>query len=353
MPSPTDAVRASVFVRLSPETTFRLFTTRIDSWWRRGPRFRRSAGSARPAGSEAAAGLIHLEPGIGGRLFESWSGEQGEVVAEVGRVLLWDAPRALSFSWRGANFEPQQQTLVEVLFEPQGEGTRVSVCHRGWDGLPPDAPVRHGQHSAAFLRTMGLWWGDLLLSLRALGHAGAAGPAAVAAAAAPATLRVATREDVAGIQYVRHAVQENRLSSRVIGDAEVRAYLEQHGRGWVVVQGDASAPGGGEVVGFAIADARDGSLWALFVDPAHEGRGHGSRLHDTMVQWLFAQGLPRLQLGTGEHTRAQAFYARRGWREQGPRTGGEVAMVLEAPGLAPTIRGDDEPPDLPGSRPAD
>lgn len=177
--SATDAVRASVVVRLPPMQAFRLFTTRIDAWWRRGPQFRRAA----------ASGLIHLEPGVGGRLFESWDTDGGEVVAEVGRVLRWEPPRALEFTWRGANFEPHQQTWVEVCFEPHGGGTQVTVVHRGWDGLPPDAPVRHGQASEAFLRGLGLWWAGLLVSLRVLGATDATNATnATDAAAGPPTI---------------------------------------------------------------------------------------------------------------------------------------------------------------------
>ena len=98
-----------------------------------------------------------------------------------------------------------------------------------------------------------------------------------------AILRPATRADVAGMQRVRHAVKENRLVSRVIADAQVVDAIERTGRGWVVeVEG--------EVVAFAIGNAVDGSVWALFVDPLHEGRGHGRRLHDIMVEWLYSRG---------------------------------------------------------------
>ena len=45
-----------------------------------------------------------------------------------------------------------------------------------------------------------------------------------------------------------------------------------------------------------------------------EGRGHGSRLHDTMVEWLWTHGLGTLWLSTGADTKARGFYERRGWR---------------------------------------
>lgn len=125
-----------------------------------------------------------------------------------------------------------------------------------------------------------------------------------------------------GIQRVRHSVRENVLASCVITDGEVVEYLERHGRGWVVVD-DA-----GEVIAFAVGDARDGNIWALFVDPAHEGRGHGRRLHDAMVEWLWSTGLERLWLCTEPRTRAQRFYERAGWVNRGAMPGGEVRFEL-------------------------
>ena len=94
-------------------------------------------------------------------------------------------------------------------------------------------------------------------------------------------LRQAVAGDVAGMQRVRRAVRENRLVSTVIRDEDVLDAIERTGRGWVVEEG-------GEVVGFAIGNA-NGNIWALFVDPDHEGRGHGRRLHDTMTDWLRAR----------------------------------------------------------------
>ncbi len=140
---------------------------------------------------------------------------------------------------------------------------------------------------------------------------------------ATATLRVAERADVPGIQRVRHAVRENRLTSRMIGDGEVVEYLERRGRGWVVeVEGN--------VVAFAIGDAETGNIWALFVDPAHERQGHGRRLHDAMVAWLWSRGLTRLFLSTEPGTRAQGFYERSGWRSCGLLPSGEMAFEREA-----------------------
>jgi len=120
-------------------------------------------------------------------------------------------------------------------------------------------------------------------------------------------LRQATRDDTAEIWRVRYAVTENTLTPGRISDAELHAYLEDHGRGWVVELEP------GRIAGFSIGDARNGHIWAMFVDPPLHGRGYGRLLHDVMVDWLFAQGHERLDLGTQPGSRAEAFYLRAGW----------------------------------------
>jgi len=124
-------------------------------------------------------------------------------------------------------------------------------------------------------------------------------------------LRQATRADTAELWRVRYAVTENRLTPGRISDAELHAYLEDYGRGWVVELEP------GRIAGFSIGDARDGNIWAMFVDPPLHGQGYGRQLHDVMVEWLFAQGLARLNLGTQPDSRAEAFYRRAGWRPTG------------------------------------
>lgn len=101
-----------------------------------------------------------------------------------------------------------------------------------------------------------------------------------------AILRLAARSDLPDLFRVRHAVSENRLSSLTIPDDRVVEPLETTGRGWVVEVD-------GVIVAFAIGDALTGSIWALFVDPPHRGHGYGRRLHDVVVEWLWAQGHER------------------------------------------------------------
>ncbi|MFN3304054.1 MAG: GNAT family N-acetyltransferase [Roseateles sp.] len=137
-------------------------------------------------------------------------------------------------------------------------------------------------------------------------------------------LRQATRADTAELWRVRYAVTENRLTPGRIGDAELHAYLEDYGRGWVIEREH------GAIAGFAIADNRGGHIWAMFVDPPLHGQGHGRALHDVMVAWLFAQGHARLTLATEPGSRAEAFYRRAGWRPlpDGPDAHGDHPFEL-------------------------
>ena len=154
-----DQARVMVSVAVPPKSAFEIFTAEIDQWWRRGPKFRH-AGTRR--------GFIHIEPRVGGRIFESIEGEGGSTVIEVGRVSVWQPPERLVFSWRNANFAPDERTEVEVEFAPSPNGTSVTVTHRGWSSLRDGHPARHGLVGAEFSRMIGLWWGEQLSSLREL-----------------------------------------------------------------------------------------------------------------------------------------------------------------------------------------
>jgi uncharacterized protein YndB with AHSA1/START domain len=157
MSATASVARVSVTVNVDPTVAFEVFTQDIDRWWRRGVKFRHSGNSR---------GLLCLEPRVGGRLFESFETSGAEHVVQVGVVSMWDPPRKLIFSWRNANFAPDEQTEVEVGFSPTNSGTLVTVTHRGLTALPPDHPARHGLPDDQFIRMIGLWWGELMTAMR-------------------------------------------------------------------------------------------------------------------------------------------------------------------------------------------
>jgi uncharacterized protein YndB with AHSA1/START domain len=162
--SASDQARVTVSVAAPPEIAFEVFTTEIDLLWRRGLRYRHFGGER---------ALIAIDPREGGRVFESTGGDGP--VYEIGCVLNWQPPSRLRFEWRLSNFAPSEHTEVEVLFEADGTGTRVTETHSGWNAIRPDHPARHGEASAIFLRRLGLWWGGQL-SVYRLHAAGRMGP---------------------------------------------------------------------------------------------------------------------------------------------------------------------------------
>lgn len=159
-PGVADRARVSLRVGAPRDVVFSAFTEEIDAWWRHGKRFRMGATS-----------VMQLEPGVGGRLVETVALRGREKVYEMGRVTAWEPPARLVIAWRAVNFRPSDpSTEVEVTFDRaighSGEGTLVTLEHRGWSGVRADHPVRHGEEARAFVARMGRWWGDLGASLR-------------------------------------------------------------------------------------------------------------------------------------------------------------------------------------------
>jgi uncharacterized protein YndB with AHSA1/START domain len=127
-------ITVTVVVRSDPAAAFRMFTDEIDSWWKRGPQYR----------SQGAAMRFDAD-----RLLE------GDT--EVARVEAWEPGKRLLLDLRNWPFGGTPGE-VEVRFEPAGDGTRVTVEHRGLEPGPSGA--------VEFRTVAGLWWGTLLAGLK-------------------------------------------------------------------------------------------------------------------------------------------------------------------------------------------
>ena len=124
------------------------------------------------------------------------------------------------------------------------------------------------------------------------------------------------------MQVVRHLVTENTLSNPdLVPDADVAYYITEKGKGWVC-EIDA------QLVGFAIVDLKESSVWALFVDPDFAEKGIGKELHRLMIDWYFSRTKDKLLLGTAPKTRAEQFYSLQGWTRAGNYSNGEVKFEL-------------------------
>ncbi|MFF3865709.1 SRPBCC family protein [Micromonospora sp. NPDC001898] len=141
------SLRSSLLIPASAERAFAVFTGALTDWWVReytwsGP---------------AALAELGIEPRAGGMLYEI--GPYG-FRSDWGRVLTWDPPRRLVFSWqigpdRVPAPDPAQASEVEVLFLPEGpEQTRVEVEHRHFD--------RHGEAAEGYRQALTAGWHELL-----------------------------------------------------------------------------------------------------------------------------------------------------------------------------------------------
>jgi uncharacterized protein YndB with AHSA1/START domain len=126
-------VRTEVRVAASPEKAFRVFTERFDSWWPRSHHL-----------AEGDLEEARIEPFEGGRWYErTTTGTE----CDWGTVLAWDPPRRIALSW-SINGEwasdPDHASRIDVSFEPDGDGTTVTVEHSQFAGHKAAAELRTG-----------------------------------------------------------------------------------------------------------------------------------------------------------------------------------------------------------------
>src|SRR5690349_9601801 len=116
-----EPVRKQLKVSLSAQQAFELFTDGIGKWW---PLLTHSVG-------EEQAETCFLEGWVGGRIVEVLKdGSQ----AEWGRVLIWDPPHRVSFTWHPGR-GPETAQDVTVTFSEAPDGTQVELVHIGWETL--------------------------------------------------------------------------------------------------------------------------------------------------------------------------------------------------------------------------
>ncbi|SNR97120.1 MULTISPECIES: GNAT family N-acetyltransferase [unclassified Azospirillum] len=134
-------------------------------------------------------------------------------------------------------------------------------------------------------------------------------------------IRLATKSDIPNLMQIRLSVRENILSNPAkVPESAYDPFIEQ-GSLWLCEQVT------GKCLGFAAADLRDGSIWALFISPEAEGRGIGQSLMAQMIGDLRRAGWQQATLSTQPESRAAAFYQRNGWVAGGMTGGGEQIFI--------------------------
>jgi uncharacterized protein YndB with AHSA1/START domain len=122
-----EPLRLEFGVACPPELAFEMWAQRTSLWWPHG-----HSVSGEPGLS------VTFEPRSGGRIFER---TPAGAEHDWGEVLVWEPPRRLVYLWH-LRFDRSDATEVEVTFDASGEGTSVSIVHRGWERLGAKGPER-------------------------------------------------------------------------------------------------------------------------------------------------------------------------------------------------------------------
>jgi len=140
-------------------------------------------------------------------------------------------------------------------------------------------------------------------------------------------IRIATEADVEALFDVRTSVRENHQSREELAGLgvtprSIAEMLRTTGRAWLAEED-------GGAVAFAMADAEQGTVFAMFVRPDSEGRGLGRALMEHAEAWLFGAGWNEIWLLTGSDPglRAVGFYLHRGWQAVGQEAEGQTKYV--------------------------
>ena len=134
--------------------------------------------------------------------------------------------------------------------------------------------------------------------------------------------READTGDIKAMHVIRLAVKENVLGNPLaVTELDYIDFITTKGKGWVCEFNN-------KLLGFAIVDFESSNVWALFVDPEHERKGIGTKLHNMMLDWYFTHYDKKLWLGTAPNSKVEKLYRKAGWREFGVEKNGDIRFQL-------------------------
>jgi uncharacterized protein YciI/uncharacterized protein YndB with AHSA1/START domain len=219
-----EPIRIAVLVRAAPERAFSVFTEEIGAWW---PLPWHSVG-----GPDALN--VTIEPRVGGLIVERI--RDGEPTV-WGTITRWDPPHAVGCTWHPGASE-ERATEVLVRFQPEGDGTRVELEHRGWEAHPRPLDARR-EYEGGWPTVLGVFTRAVRIGARTPPPSAQAGPPPVLQVVfhhpGPRWVTGAPAREQPGVQahvdHMRGIVAEGRM---VMGGP----FLDGTGGGMVVVSYD-------------------------------------------------------------------------------------------------------------------
>lgn len=146
-----------------------------------------------------------------------------------------------------------------------------------------------------------------------------------------ALIRIGTADDVEVVFDIRTSVRENHLSREQMAALGITPETAREEMSTSTTSRTWIAEVDGFPVGFAVAHADDGSVFALFVRAESEGQGIGRRLMQEAEAFLFRTH-PRIWLETDGKSRASRFYREQGWEPVAELDDGDVRFEKAAGG---------------------
>ncbi len=129
-------------VRRSAADAFRMFVHEMDKWW---PLETHALG---PENNTKAVG-IEVEPRAGGRVIETCADGRA---FDWGEVIAYEPGRRFAMTWQLGHAR-EASGEVEVMFDANGDGCRVTLRHTGWE--------RMGENGAKMREGYDMGWGDV------------------------------------------------------------------------------------------------------------------------------------------------------------------------------------------------
>lgn len=121
----TETIHKEIYVAATPETAFRVFTEEMAGWW--------------PLGThglfQEEVETVTVERHVGGRIVERAKDGREAV---WGEVLDYEVSSRFRCTWHPGWDADAEPTEVEVTFTAEGDGTLVTLEHRGWESLAED-----------------------------------------------------------------------------------------------------------------------------------------------------------------------------------------------------------------------
>lgn len=130
----------TVTVPLSPGAAFDLFTARMGEWWPLG-----THSVSSQAGTPSRD--LKMTPEIGGEIVETAHDGQTHV---WGRIVDWTPGEAFASTWHPGRSDGKE-TTVRVTFAAEGQGTRVTLTHSGWETLGDEGQKTRDGYDAGWI----------------------------------------------------------------------------------------------------------------------------------------------------------------------------------------------------------